>query len=96
MKARHVGRQDVIAKELEPIRLTEDTLVMDVQGIQANDYFGTVVGTLPVYLCGRDMAMPFCGLWRFRDGHVIEHWENAYDVRAFGRFLMGEDVAETA
>ena len=36
------------------------------------------------------MAMPFCGLWRFRNGQITEHWENAYDAAEFGRFLMGE------
>lgn len=93
MKADYVGRQEVVEKEQELIRLSGDTLVMDVQSIQANDHFGTVIGTLRAYLRGRDMAEPFCGVWQFRDGRVIEHWENAYDARAVGRFLMGEDIA---
>jgi hypothetical protein len=93
MKQRYVGRDEVIAKELSLIRLTENTLIMDVENIQATEYFGAVTGLLRAHLHGRDVAMPFCGLWRFREGRVIEHWENAYDASAFGRFVTGEDVA---
>jgi len=93
MKADYIGRQEVVEKERELVRLTDGTLLMDVQGVQANDHFGTVIGTLRAHLRGHDMAMPFCGVWQFRDWRIIEHWENAYDVHAFGRFLMGEDVA---
>lgn len=84
-----VGREAVLAKELALIRLSEGTLVMDVESIIANDSFGAVTGTLRVEKAGRKIGMPFCGLWRFRDGRVLEHWENAYDARAFGAFLMG-------
>ena len=42
MKTRYVGRAEVIAKELDLIRLTDDTLVMDVQDMQANDHYGAV------------------------------------------------------
>ena len=92
MKTRYVGRAEVVAKELDLIRLTDDTLVMDVQDMQANDHFGAVIGTLRARLHGREMAMPFCGLWRFQDGLAVEHWENAYDAGTFGRFLMGQAV----
>jgi len=76
------GKEAVLAKELELIRLTGNTLVMEVQDITANDYFGTVLGILRARLNGNDIAMPFCGLWRFNNGRVIEHWENAYDPAA--------------
>ncbi|MFE0756504.1 nuclear transport factor 2 family protein [Inquilinus sp. NPDC058860] len=87
-----VGKDAVLAHELELIRLTANTLVMEVQDITANDHFGAVLGVLRARLNGRDIGMPFCGLWRFRDGRVIEHWENAYDAAALGRFLTGEAV----
>jgi ketosteroid isomerase-like protein len=95
MRRRYVGRAEVVAKELELIRLTDNTLFMDVQSVQANDYFGAVTGFLRASLHGREITMPFCGLWRFRDGRVIEHWENAYDASAFGRFLAGEGMPKT-
>jgi hypothetical protein len=84
-----VGKDAVLAKELELIRLTDNTLTMDVRDIIANDYFGAVLGILRARLNGREGAMPFCGLWRFRDGKIIEHWENAYDAAALDHFFAG-------
>lgn len=83
------GREAVKAKELELIRLSGDSLVMDVHSIVANDYFGAVLGVLRARAGDRTIGMPFCGLWRFRDGLVVEHWENAYDAQALGSFLTG-------
>jgi hypothetical protein len=89
--AQVVGKQAVLAKELDLIRLTGNTLVMDVQNFTANDHFGAVLGILRArHKNGSAIGMPFCGLWRFHDGKVIEHWENAYDAMALGRFLMGD------
>jgi ketosteroid isomerase-like protein len=86
---RVVGKEAVLAKELDLIGLTDNTLTMDVHDIIANDHFGAVLGFLRVRLNGKANAMPFCGLWRFRNGRIIEHWENAYDATAFGHFLTG-------
>jgi hypothetical protein len=62
--ARYVGKQAVVAKERELIRLTGNTLLMDVQHITANDYFGAVLGTLRAHLDGDNLAMPSaaCGV----------------------------------
>jgi predicted SnoaL-like aldol condensation-catalyzing enzyme len=87
-----VGKQAIIDHELNLIQVTENTLHMDVQHIIANDYFGAVAGILRAHLHGDELGMPFCGLWRFRDGKIIEHWENAYDVAIFARFVGGEAV----
>ena len=76
--------------ELALIRMTGNTLVMQVQQIVANDSFGAVLGALQVDKQGKRLEMPFCGLWRFRSGRIIEHWGNAYDISAFGQFLLGE------
>ena len=84
---RVVGKQAVLAKEMDLIRLTNNTLVMDVQDIIADGHFGAVMGILRVHLHDREIAMPFCGLWRFRDGRIVEHWENAYDAAALDRSL---------
>lgn len=73
------GVQAVVAHERALLRATEDTLVMDVEHITANDHFGAVLGVLRTSR-PREIAMPFCGLWRFADGRIVEHWENAYDV----------------
>lgn len=86
-EGRYVGKQAAMAKERELIRLTGGTLVMDVQHIVADDHFGAVLGVLRARRRDRDLAVPFCGLWRFRDGLITEHWENAYDVSAIARFL---------
>jgi hypothetical protein len=60
---------------------------MDVEHIAANDFFGAVFGVLRASRGEATLAEPFCGLWRFRDGLITEHWENAYDPPVIGGFL---------
>lgn len=83
----YTGAQAVLDKEIDLIRTMAGTLVMDVDFIAANDYFGAVSGYLRASLEGDSIAMPFCGLWRFRDGRIIEHWENAYSPTKLAEFL---------
>jgi hypothetical protein len=75
-----------MAHERALIALTNDTLVMDVEHITATDYFGAVLGVLRA-TSPKPIAMPFCGLWRFDNGRITEHWENAYSAAAFVRLL---------
>jgi predicted SnoaL-like aldol condensation-catalyzing enzyme len=89
-----VGKDAVTDWEVSLIRLTDGTLVMDVDGITANDYFGTVTGILRAQPGGRQVAMPFCGLWRFRNGLIVEHWENAYAPAALAGLLA--EVPQTS
>jgi hypothetical protein len=88
---RVVGRDAVDAKERALIAMTNGTLVMDVQHIVANDHFGTVLGVLRGTSDGKTIAMPFCGVWRFHKGVILEHWENAYDVGRFFENLVGTE-----
>jgi ketosteroid isomerase-like protein len=85
--AKIIGKNAVLAKELELIEMTQKTLVMDVQSIIANDHFGAVLGVLRMFIKGNHHEMPFCGLWRFRNGRIVEHWENAYDPTVLGNFF---------
>lgn len=82
-----VGKDAVTDWEVGLIGLTGGTLLMDVDDITANDYFGAVTGVLRAQPGGRDVSMPFCGLWRFRDGLIVEHWENAYAPAALAGLL---------
>lgn len=82
------GRQAVVDKERELIAFTGGTLLMDVQDIVANDFYGAVTGVLRANRDGRVLAVPFCGVWRFVDGLIVEHWENAYDLAAFSTFAQ--------
>ncbi|WP_437930062.1 nuclear transport factor 2 family protein [Sorangium sp. So ce291] len=86
---RVVGKEAAVAHERELIRLTDGTLVMAVDHIVANDHFGAVLGVLRARLRGATLAMPFCGLWRFREGLITHHWENAHDASATEAFLLG-------
>ncbi|MFD8197553.1 nuclear transport factor 2 family protein [Streptomyces wuyuanensis] len=81
------GKEAVMRQERELIRRTRNTLIMDTQHIAANDFFGIALGTMRARMGTRDIEMPFCGLWRFRDGWITEHWENAYDPLALRRLL---------
>ena len=35
---------------------------------------------------GRQLDQPAFGIWRFKDGLLIEHWENPTDMAAFDTF----------
>jgi ketosteroid isomerase-like protein len=83
----HVGRQAAVNKERELVESTGGTLFMEVESVIANDYFGAVTGILRASRDGSELAVPFCGLWRFRNGRIVEHWENAYDAGEIRRFL---------
>lgn len=83
----YVGAQAVLNKEVDLVSRTAGTLVMDVDFVAANDHFGAASGYLRASLNGEAIAMPFCGLWRFRDGRIVEHWENAYSAIEFAGFL---------
>jgi hypothetical protein len=93
---RAVGKEACVAKERQLIDLTGGTLVMDVELITANDHFGAVFGVLRAHRGRATLAIPFCGLWRFRDGLITEHWENAYDLAPFKTFLSHETSAAPA
>lgn len=71
------GIDAVLRHEQALVELTGGTLDMDVEHIAANDYFGAVMGILRS-AHPAPVAMPFCGLWRFVDGVIVEHWENAH------------------
>ncbi|MGA5285406.1 nuclear transport factor 2 family protein [Streptomyces griseoincarnatus] len=80
------GKDAVLAHERDLIRATGGTLVMETEHIVANDHFGAVLGTLRA--CRpRTFAMPFCGLWRFADGLIVEHWENPHAPDALRQLL---------
>ncbi|KAK3321313.1 hypothetical protein B0T19DRAFT_466664 [Cercophora scortea] len=82
------GSVAVQAHEDALIAATGSTLVMDVHHLYADSHFGTVLGTARATKPGQaDLAMPFCGVWRFVDGKAIEHWENALDAKAMARWL---------
>ncbi len=91
-----LGKTAALNHERELIRMTANTLLMDVEHITANDHFGAVLGVIRAQLHGQSTEMPFCGLWRFRDGRIIEHWENAYDADSLGRFLAGNAAPASA
>ncbi|KAK3684119.1 hypothetical protein B0T22DRAFT_270095 [Podospora appendiculata] len=82
------GKRAVQAHEDALIAATGGTLVMEVHHVQADEHFGTVLGTARATARGQaDLAMPFCGVWRFVEGRAVEHWENAMDAAAMARWL---------
>lgn len=84
-----VGREAFLGREQALADATRGTLDMDVELVYANDFYGVVLGTLRATVDG-EIAMPFCGLWRFSGGLIVEHWQNAYDAPALARALKGE------
>jgi len=87
MRQTHAGAEAVQVHENRLVRRSAGTFRMDVHIAVANDYFGAVMGVLSEHVPGAGVAMPFCGLWRFRDGRIVEHWEQAYDALALPSLL---------
>jgi ketosteroid isomerase-like protein len=90
MTGDYIGKRALLAREIELFRRSGGSLAMIPDGIVANDYFGAVLGRLTANRHGRRFAGEFCGLWRFHDGHIVEHWEHAADWPAVERFFMDE------
>jgi predicted SnoaL-like aldol condensation-catalyzing enzyme len=84
------GKAAIVEKIQALIRQSGQTLRMSVDSIVANDYFGAVLGSIRARHSDSEIGMPFCGLWRFRDGCILEHWENSYDIAALDAFMRGE------
>ncbi|KAI0555615.1 hypothetical protein F4679DRAFT_176818 [Xylaria curta] len=56
---------------------TGGTLFMDIERVSANRKFGVVFGIMRARSPGlQDLAIRFCGVWRFVDGIVVEHSES--------------------
>ncbi|KAK1752809.1 nuclear transport factor 2 family protein [Echria macrotheca] len=84
------GIAAVQAHEEALIEATGGTLVMEVDKITASDDFGTVLGTLRASKPGRgEVEVAFCGVWRFKDGLAVEHWENAANPGKLVEWLVG-------
>ncbi|MEV6576380.1 nuclear transport factor 2 family protein [Streptomyces sp. NPDC051577] len=96
LPARVHGRQAVIDSEQALCRLTDGTLRASIDAIAANDFFAAVTGTFHADVGDEAIVFPFCGLWRFRDGLIVEHWQNAYDPAILHRQLAsGPPYAST-
>ncbi|KAI1740090.1 hypothetical protein F4680DRAFT_419647 [Xylaria scruposa] len=56
---------------------TGGTLFMDIERVSANRKFGVAFGIMRARSPGlQDLAIRFCGVWRFVDGIVVEHSES--------------------
>jgi ketosteroid isomerase-like protein len=97
MTGDYIGKRAVLARATELFRRSGGSPVMTLDDIVANDYFGAVLGRLGVNRHGHQFEGEFCGLWRFQDGRIVEHWENAADWPAAKRFFVDEfdDEAST-
>lgn len=90
MAGDYFGKRAVLSKEMELYRRSGGSLEMTADHIVANDHFGAVLGRLKANRDGQEFVGEVCGLWRFRDGVVVEHWENCADWPAAERFFLDE------
>ncbi|UUN25265.1 nuclear transport factor 2 family protein [Streptomyces sp. FIT100] len=82
LPARIQGRAAVTECERALHHATGGTLTAAIDAIAANDFFAAVTGIFSATIGGGAVTFPFCGLWRFRDGLIVEHWQNAYEPAA--------------
>jgi hypothetical protein len=90
MTGDYIGKQAVLAKEMELYRRSGGSLVLTAAHVVANDHFGAVLGPIAANRDGHRFEGEFCGLWRFHDGHIVEHWENCADWPAAERFFVDQ------
>jgi ketosteroid isomerase-like protein len=90
MTGDYFGKAAVLAKEMELYRRSGGSLEMKADHIVANDHFGVVLGRLAANRNGDRFEGEICGLWRFQDGVIVEHWENCADWPAAERFFVDE------
>jgi hypothetical protein len=90
MAGDYVGKQAVLAKEAELYRRSGASLAVVADHIVANDHFGALLGRFTANRDGERFESEICGLWRFEDGLVVEHWENCADWAAAERFFVDE------
>lgn len=96
MTGDYVGKQAVLAKEIELFVRSGGTLGIVVDHIVANDHFGVMIGRFTANRNGKPFDGEVCGLWRFQDGLVVEHWENCADWPAAERYFVDDFFAEAA
>jgi hypothetical protein len=96
----YVGKKAVLAKEAELYRRSGASLAMVADHVVANDHFGAVLGRFSANRGGERFEGEICGLWRFEDGLIVEHWENCADWPAAERFFVdgfaGDGAGRTA
>jgi ketosteroid isomerase-like protein len=85
-----VGKEAVLTKEMELYRRSGGTLAMTADHIVANDHFGAVLGRFTADRNGDHFEGDVCGVWRFQDGLIVEHWENCADWPAAERYFIDE------
>jgi ketosteroid isomerase-like protein len=90
MTGDYIGKRAVLARATELFRRSGGSPVMTLDDVIANDHFGAVLGRLAANRHGHRFEGEFCGLWRFQDGRIVEHWENAADWPAAERFFLDE------
>jgi ketosteroid isomerase-like protein len=86
----YFGMDAVLAKEMELFRRSGETLVMTPQHIVADDHFGVVMGQITANRNGRPFEGHFCGLWRFEQGRIVEHWEHCADWPAAEQYFVDD------
>ena len=52
----------------------------------ADDEWGLVPVRLSAERNGKKLDMMAFGVWRFKDGKFLDHWENPVDMKAFDEF----------
>lgn len=95
MTGDYVGKDAVLAREMELYRRSGWSLAMTADHVAANDSFGAVLGRFSANRDGQRFVAEVCGLWRFEGGLIVEHWENCADWPAAERFFTEEFAGES-
>jgi ketosteroid isomerase-like protein len=90
MAGDYFGKHAALCKEMELHRRSGGSLVISADHIVANDHFGVMLGRVAANRDGHEFEGEICGVWRFRDGVIVEHWENCADWPAAERFFLEE------
>lgn len=83
----YAGKEGMLAHIQQMQTLTNGTFRAHHQGVFiADDEWGLVPVTLRAERNGKKLEMLAFGVWRFKDGLFIDHWENPWDLKTFEEF----------
>lgn len=83
----YAGKEGMLGHIQQMQTLTGGTFRAHHQGVfTADDEWGLVPVQLKAERNGKTLDMMAFGVWRFKDGLFIDHWENPWDMATFEAF----------
>lgn len=80
------GREAILARGREYATLYDEPARSDIRDVIADDEFAVSFERFRATRRGKLLDQVVCGIWRLRDGHVVEVWARFEDQAACDAF----------